>query len=197
MASTGDDRPVTTMSGRVPLAARAFATIGWLAAVVGGVAAVGLRVVDPTPVLSSPFGFGDVALVGFEVMGVAYASVGALLVVRRPRNAVGWWMVIIGVGYADGGLAAAATFSAAAHGTDGGRLAGVFGWLTVVLTTMGGLVFILPFIFPTGRGHTRTWDRLIRIGTIPSVLGLVILAIQPGPLHVFSSIQNPFGVGPD
>jgi hypothetical protein len=185
------------MSSSVPLAARVFAATGWLAAAVGAIGAVALRLVDPVPVLSSPFGFGDVALVGFEVMGVAYASVGAVLVIRRPRNAVGWSMVIIGVGYADGGLAAAATFSAAAHGIDGGRLAGVFGWLTVVLTTMGGLVFILPFIFPTGRGHTRTWDRLIRIGMIPSVLGLVIVAIQPGPLHVFSSIQNPFGVGPD
>jgi hypothetical protein len=181
-----------------PLPAKAFAAIGLVAAVVGGIGAIALRLLDPVPVLPSPFGFGDVALLGFEVMGVAFASVGALLVVRRPRNAVGWCMVVIGVGYADGGLAAAVTESAAARGTAGGlELAGVAGWLTVVLTTLGGLVFILPFIFPTGRGHTRTWDRLIRIAMVEGAVGVLVLAFQPGPLHVFSTIVNPFGIGPD
>jgi hypothetical protein len=191
---TAGPRPVRAA---VPLPAKAFAAIGWVAAVVGGIAAVTLRVLDPVPVVASPFGFGDVALVGFEVMGVAFASVGALLVVRRHRNAVGWCMVLIGIGYADGGLAAAATCSVVAHATDGGRLAGVIGWLALVLTTLGGLVFILPFIFPTGRGHTPAWDRLIRFSMIPMALGFLVLAFQPGPLHIFSTIVNPFGVLPD
>ena len=189
---------MTKDSSRVPLPAKAFALIGWLVVVAGAVGAIVLRRVDPAPILPSPFGFGDIALVGFEVMGVAFASVGALLVVRRHRNAVGWCMVLIGIGFADGGLSAAATFSAAAQGTEAGlRLAALTGWLTVVLTTMGGLVFVLPFIYPTGRGHNRLWDRLVRVGVAPWALVPVLLAFQPGPLHVFTTIANPFGVGPD
>jgi hypothetical protein len=189
---------MTSSTGAIPWPAKAFAAIGWLAAVIGAIGAITLRIVDPAPILPSTFGFGDVALVGFEVMGVAFASVGGLLVVRRPRNAVGWCMVLIGVGYADGGLTAAATYSAAATGTaEGLRLAGVMGWLTTVLTTIGGLIFALPFIFPTGRGHDRLWDRLIRISIIPWALVPLVLTFQPGPLHVFSTIDNPFGFGPD
>lgn len=189
---------VTARSGRVPLPAKAFATVGWLAAVVGAVGAVALRLLDPVPVVPNNFGFGDVALVGFEVMGVTFASVGALLVVRRPRNAVGWCMVLIGVGQADSGLTAAATYSAAAQAGDAGRrLAEMTGWLTVVLTTMGGLMLFLPFIFPTGRGYTRAWDRLARITIVTLALVSILLALQPGPLNIFPTIANPFGVGPD
>jgi len=43
------------------------------------------------------------------------ASVGALLVVRRPGNIIGWIMVAIGNGYAIGVFWAAVTFSLAAH----------------------------------------------------------------------------------
>jgi hypothetical protein len=190
--------PMTTAPSGIPLAAKAFAAIGWLAAVVGAIGAIVLRRIDPAPILPSPFGFGEIALIGFEAMGVSFASVGALLVVRRHRNAVGWCMVMIGVGYADGGLGAAATFSAAARGTaEGLHIAAVTGWLTVVLTTIGGLVFVLPFIYPTGRGHSPTWDRLFRIAIVPLAAVPLVLAFQPGPLHVFRTIENPFGVGPD
>ena len=105
---------------------------------------------------SSPasFGFGPTALVGMELLGVTFASVGALLVVRRPGNAVGWCMVLIGDGYALGGLSAAITGSAVADGPAGAATAGLAGWFTVFFTTIGGLVFGLGFIFPTGRGHT-------------------------------------------
>ena len=51
----------------------------------------------------STFGFGDSALVGFAVLGVAFASVGALLVdppARATRSA--GCMVLIGDGYALG-----------------------------------------------------------------------------------------------
>ena len=188
----------TTASARTPLPVTIVAAVGWGMAVAGAIGAVALRRLDPVPLLPSRFGFGDVALVGFEVMGVAYASVGALLVVRRPRNAVGWCLLLVGLGYADAGFFAAAASSAAALGTDAGRqLAGATGWLTLLLTTLGGLFFALPFIFPTGRGHNPTWDRVIRWAIVPGAITLVMLILQPGPLHIFTTIQNPLGIGPD
>lgn len=178
--------------------ARPYAVVGWVAALAGALGAMVLRIVDPVPLLPGVFGFGPTALVGMELLGVTFASVGALLVVRRPGNAVGWCMVLIGIGYALGGLSAAITGSAVAHGPSGAATAGLAGWFTVFFTTIGGLVFGLGFIFPTGRGHTPAWDRFVRIGALAFPIMLVVLfLIRPGPLHLFTTIDNPFGIGPD
>jgi hypothetical protein len=175
-----------------------YAIIGSVAAVAGAVGAITLRIVDPVPLLSGTFGFGVAALGGLVLLGVTFALVGALLVVRVPGNAVGWCMVLIGDGYALGGLAAAITGSAAADGPAGAATAAFAGWLTVLFTTIGGLVFGLGFIFPTGRGHTLAWDRALRIAAVISpVLFAILFLIRPGPLHLFPTMDNPFGVGPD
>ena len=178
--------------------ARPCAVAGVLAALVGAIGAIALRIADPAPVIPGSFGFGNVALVGFEVLGLTFATVGALLVVRRPENAVGWCMVLIGDGYALAGMTAVVTLSAVADGPSGAATARLAGWLTVFFTTMGGLVFGLGLIFPTGRGHTAGWDRLLRLMVITwPGLAVVLFLIRPGPLHVFGTIDNPFGIGPD
>jgi hypothetical protein len=175
-----------------------YAIIGSAVAVAGAAAAIALRIVDPVPLLPGTFGFGVAALGGLELLGVTFALVGGLLVVRVPGNAVGWCMVLIGYGYALGGLAAAITGSAVADGPAGAATAAFAGWLTVFFTTIGGLVFGLGFIFPTGRGHTPAWDRAVRIGAVVSpFLFTILFLIRPGPLHLFPTMDNPFGVGPD
>ena len=178
--------------------ARPFAITGLLAALVGAIGAIALRVADPVPVVPDSLGFSDPALVGFGFLGVAFASVGALLVLRRPENAVGWVMVLIGASNALACLTGAMTYSAVADGPAGAARAGFAGWLTVLFVMMGSIVFGLGFIFPTGRGHTPAWDRFIRIGAVALLCALVVLIlIRPGPLQVFASIDNPFGIGPD
>src|SRR6476660_7695274 len=79
-----------------PIAVRVLAAAGLLVTVGAALAAVGLRIVDPVPVVQSTFGFTDLSLVSFGVLGVSFASVGALLMIRLPRNAVGWCMVVVG-----------------------------------------------------------------------------------------------------
>ena len=178
--------------------ARPYAVGGLVAALVGAVGAITLRIVDPVPLIPDEFGFSDLALVGFEFLGVAFASVGALLVIRRPENAVGWVMVLIGAGNALAGLTGSVTSSAVADGPEGATLAGLAGWLTNLFVMLGGIVIGLGFIFPTGRGHTPAWDRFVRFGAIALLWMLVFLVlIRPGPLQVFATIDNPFGFGPD
>ncbi len=179
--------------------ARPYAVVGWVAALTGAIATIALRIVDPAPLLPGLYGFGPMALIGLELLGVTFASVGAVLVVRRPGNAVGWCMVLIGVGHALGGLSGAIAGSAVADGPAGAATAGLAGWFTVFfITTMGGLVFGLGFIFPTGRGHTPAWDRCIRFAAIGyPFMSVFVFLIRPGTLHLFSTIDNPFGIGPD
>jgi hypothetical protein len=183
---------------RTSLAAWVFVVAGMTATLVGAVTGVALRIVDRVPAIPDRFGFSDVALVGFELMGIAFAAVGSLLVIRRPRNAIGWCMVVIGVGYGLGGAMAAATFSIAAMATESAMQTARFtGWLTVFFTTIGGTLFIIPFIFPTGRGHTMRWNRFVRVCAISWPIALLMILFQPGPLHIFPTLRNPFGFGPD
>ena len=178
--------------------ARPYAIGGLIASLVGAMGAITLRVVDPVPIIPDALGFSDLALVGFEFLGVTFASVGALLVVRRPENAVGWLMVLIGAGNALAGLTGSVTASAVADAPTGTTLAGLAGWLTNLFVMLGGLVIGLGFIFPTGRGHTPAWDRFVRVGAIALLVVLVFMVLlRPGPLQVFATIENPFGFGPD
>jgi hypothetical protein len=176
-----------------------YATIGWIAAIAGGFGAITIRIVDPVPQLQSTFGFGDFALVAFAVLGIAFASVGAVLVIRRPGNVIGWLMVVIGDGYAVGIFWAAVTYSVAAHPSSLGWLdLQTVAWLTVLFTSLGGVVFALGFIFPTGRGHTPRWDRALKVAAMLSPFMLVtVFLLRPGSLHTFPTVDNPFGIGPD
>ena len=187
---------MTTVTRRL---ARPFAIVGLGVAWLGAVAGMAIRFVDPAPQIPSTFGFGDTALVGIGVLGVAFATVGALLMVRKPDNVIGWLMVIIGVSYAVGIFWSAVTLSLAAHPAAVGWLdLRVAGWLTVLFTTLGGLVFAIGFVFPTGRGHTPAWDRALRIAAILAPFMFVsVFLIRPGPLHLFPTIDNPFGFGLD
>jgi uncharacterized membrane protein YidH (DUF202 family) len=181
-----------------PLAARAFAVVGLGVTVVAAVAAVIWRLLDPAPIVQNTFGFGDLSLVSFGVLGITFAAVGAILTVRVPSNAVGWIMVIIGISYAMSALTAAITFSAIADGPAAAGTAALAAWFAVLFSTIGGLVFVLGFIFPTGRGHTLRWDRFVRASVVAlPIMVTVGLILRPGPLQVFPSIDNPFGYGPD
>jgi len=176
---------------------RPFAIVGLALALVGAVGAIALRLVDPVPVVATEFGFTDLALVGFCWLGVTFATVGGLLVVKRPGNAVGWCMVVVGVGYSIGALMAALTYSLVADGPSASGQAAIAAWLTVLFTTLGGIMFCLAFIFPTGRGHTPAWDRALKFFLVFGPLFLLMIVIQPGKLHVWKAIDNPFPFGPD
>ena len=176
-----------------------YAVLGWFAATGGALGAIAIRIADPVPQLPSTFGFGDAALVGFGVLGIAFATVGGLLTVKRPSNVIGWLMVVIGVGYAVGVFWAAVTFSLAADSSKADWLdVRLAAWLTVLFTSLGGAVFVIGFVFPTGRGQTPAWDRALKIAAILApFMFITVFLIRPGPLHVFQDIENPFGFGPD
>ena len=174
---------------------QAVALTGWAAAVLGGLAALAIRAVDPAPIVDNTFGMSPPGLVAFVVFGISWATVGALLMIRVPDNIVGAVMTLIGAGYALSILAAAVTFSASAAGN--ASLAQAAAWWTVLLSSTGGLTLYLAFIFPTGRGHTPAWDRVGRLFLAVLTVVFVWLLVQPGRLHLFPTIDNPITGGPD
>jgi hypothetical protein len=177
---------------------RAFAFGGLGLAIVGAVGAIVVRLATQAPFLPITFGFGPLAMIAFIIMGLSWASIGAFLVIRRPHNVVGLLMVVAGAGYSLSMLGLALTFAFAAEQSASGQdLAELVGWVTVLCTNIGAAVFAIGFIFPTGRAQSPGWARLIRFSW-PFVLVLGAgITFQPGPLHLFPTLENPFGFGPD
>jgi hypothetical protein len=178
-------------------APRVFAIGGVALAIAGAVGTAIVRFASPVPIISEAFGFGWGAMIGYLIQGVTWASVGGLLVLRRPENAVGWLMVPVGVGYALSQVTVSFASSFAAAGTaDGHRLAEIAGWVTVLLQLVTILHFAIGFLFPTGRAQSPRWGRFMWFFWAFAAVFVVASLIQPGPLQLIPDLNNPFGFGP-
>ena len=141
--------------------ARAFAGVGLGLAVIGAMGTVVVRIVAPVPILGA-FGFNQVVMIGYLIAGLTWASIGAVLVVRRPENVVGWLMVFVGVGYSLSQVSVSLTFAFIAEGTaQAERLAQVAGWTTVLLQLVTVFQLAIGFLFPTGRVQSPGWGRFM------------------------------------
>src|ERR671910_678878 len=151
-------------------------------------------------------GFWDDDTVVDNVTGVmlgvgfgAFAVVGALLVVRRPANAIGWILAAIGlmvsIFNAGGGYA---TFVVATRGRPdalavlGAWVANCYWFLMLALA-----LIYLPMLFPDGRLLSRRWLPVAVIGGI-STLGIVLPGALVDNLPVNElpgkGISNPIGI---
>ena len=89
---------------------------------------------------------------------VAFATIGAVIASRRPRNAVGWMFVAIGLFVAlsiSGGEYANYVFVESSGAYPGGYLAGwiyLWTWYPVI-----ALIVTLPLLFPDGRVPGPRW----------------------------------------
>ena len=176
---------------------RAFAIVGMALAILGAAGTVAVRVVAPVPIVGA-FGFNEVSMVGYLIAGLTWASIGALLVVRRPENSVGWLMVLVGVGYALSQCSVSLTFAFAAEGTpDGDRDAQLAGWATVLLQLVAVVQLAIGFLFPTGHVQSPRWGWFMRFFWSVVIVFVVISLTQPGPLQLIPGVQNPVGIGPD
>lgn len=178
-------------------APRTFAILGVGLAVVGAVGTAVVHYAADIPVAGA-FGFGKTAMVGYVIAGLTWASIGAVLVWRRPQNAVGWLMVFVGAGYALSQLSVSLTFTFLAERTaQGERLAQVAGWLTVLLQLVAIVQIAIGFVFPTGHVQSPGWARFMRLFWALAIVFVVISLTQPGPLQLVPAVDNPIGIGPD
>src|ERR1700761_526913 len=129
-------------------------------------------------------GYIDAGKLGFEaVMGVAivlYAGTGHLLMVRRPGNAIGLLLAVVGLllafemlteQYPLYGLVTAPGSLPAA------RLVGWFSVLAAVLAVF--LLLFLVLLFPDGHLPSRRW-RPVRTGFLVVMAASVVSQMQAG-----------------
>jgi len=136
------------------------------------------------------------ALIVFTVMAASLGFVGALVVTRQPRNAVGWILWASSVAVAASTVAGA--YSNLTVTLEGPVTPGTafIAWVSQVGLTpaITGIIIFIPLLFPDGRVLSRRWRWVAVYGA--TVIGLVLAAnmFAPGPLGDYPTIDNPFGL---
>jgi hypothetical protein len=142
---------------------------------------------------SSP---GGVA-VGLAVIAfiLVFASVGLVVALKRPANAIGWTLGLAAMAYALASLAnvyADWAFLVRHGDLPGATLAA---WLTAWVWNVAlgpGAIFPL-LLFPDGRLPSRRWRPVLWLAVAAIVLMAVSAALAPGRLGPYP-VDNPVGV---
>ncbi len=186
----------TSIPEKPPLKGR-WSAIAWsvwgLSLVFAGLGIVFLALSFTTPIGArwGPRGYA-------AVFAVAFASVGALIVPRHPRNGIGW--IFCYVGLMNGIqtlLEEYAVYALLAHpGTlpAGDWLAWMQTWFWVPAAMP---IFTLPFLFPNGRVLSPRWQLVLWLGGMTTALLLFGAAFAPVPLQSFDDRMNPYALGGD
>ncbi|MET1010860.1 MAG: histidine kinase [Actinomycetota bacterium] len=169
----------------------AWALVGVIAAIL--VAAIMLLVLGiGTPLPEASFGFKGWGVILASAFGVA----GILIAARVPSNAIGWILLVAGIGTA---IQEFATHYAQ-YGlyVEPGSLAGadVAAWITewIWIPYMAAVAMAIPLLYPTGRLLSRVWRYPLVIGSVASAIGALCFAFAPGDLGGYPGIPNPVGV---
>jgi hypothetical protein len=129
------------------------------------------------------------------IIAPTFATLGALIVVRRPGNVIGWIFLASGV------LVGVAMFSGqyakAALAVDGPALSegAVAAWISAqAQSAYVALILFLVLLFPDGKLLSRRWRPVAWAMGLFFAGSLAVGALSPGPFVDFPSASNPFGV---
>jgi hypothetical protein len=125
---------------------------------------------------------------------LAFVTVGALILSRRPHNAIGWLCWAMGAVVCLGSVG----FEAARRVADAPvsrpvALVLLVGSATFLVSLLG-LLPLLVLVFPTGRLPSRRWRAAVGVFAGGLVLYLGLFVLQPGPMGE-GLPANPLGVG--
>ena len=127
-------------------------------------------------------------------IGPTFATLGALIVSRRPRNFIGWLFLVPSV--ASGMQFFSGQYATVALSEMSWLPAGAYAaWLSTMLqsTSVFATLFLL-MLFPTGRLPSPRWRVVAWATGLAVAVFLVSLALAPGPIQDFAPAQNPFGI---
>jgi hypothetical protein len=126
-----------------------------------------------------------------------FATLGVLIVSRRPGNVIGWIFLALSITGSlqmfSGQYATVALISGSKQ-LPGGAFAA---WLsTLMQSTFVYPILFLVLLFPTGKLLSPRWRAVGWTAGLVVVASLVTLALRPGPIESFPSARNPFGGPP-
>jgi hypothetical protein len=126
---------------------------------------------------------------------LAFPLVGVLIASRRPKNAIGWLCLAIGLLWVLSGMADYYSYYGAA--TPGSvpfpvAMAGISNWIWVPAVGLLGTYILL--LFPDGRLPSRRWRPLAWLSGAVILLLSVGVMLAPGRLDNLRGVRNPFGI---
>jgi hypothetical protein len=126
---------------------------------------------------------------------LAFPLVGALIASKRPKNAVGWLCLAVGLLWMLGGLFDYYGYYGAA--TPGSvpfpvAMAGISNWIWVPAVGLLGTYVLL--LFPDGRLPSRRWRPLAWLSGALILLLSVGVMLAPVRLDNLAGVRNPFGI---
>jgi len=141
---------------------------------------------------------GTVSNVALILAFLAFATMGAVVAARVPRNAIGWLFLAIALLAAFSSLTENYAFHTAVEKPGslpfGVAVAWLYSWSwypTVIL-----LLFV-PLLYPTGRVPGPRWRPLLAAEIVLVAVVTVLYMLNPGPLDDEKSLPvNPIGLGP-
>jgi hypothetical protein len=159
--------------------------------------AVGLVFLVLNGSTETPNSIGSPAIDGvFAAFFLSFATVGALIAARQPRNPIGWLFLA-------GGVAAALEepllgWSTYALVTEPGWLPGGAAAALVAdavwLPSLASATLFMFVLFPTGRPPSLRWRPFIWVFTLDMAVYVVATLLNPGGLYFFPSVDNPIGI---
>ena len=133
-------------------------------------------------------------LVAFGVMTVTYSTVGAIIVSRRPKNAIGWILCALGFLFASGQFSGLYAFHALVARPGSLPAGEVVAWFAAWLAGPAwGLFPYLLFLFPDGSPLSRRWRPLLWVNGILIATSTLVGAFYSGPIG-FGALRNPLGI---
>ena len=133
---------------------------------------------------------GTLVFAGYVVFVLSFATVGALVASRHPRNPIGWLLLAAGLSYVIGGVA----ITESQHGGTGvpHELAAWLGnWVWIAGVGPVGTFGLL--LFPTGRLPSRRWRPVAWLAAAGLAGVIVGLATMPGAIPD-AHVDNPVGL---
>jgi hypothetical protein len=128
----------------------------------------------------------------------AFALVGAIVAVRRPRNPVGWFFGAGAFLWALGVLSSGLYWHMAFGRPDPPAAADYVAWLGTwsFLPAFTLLLALVPLLFPTGAAIGPRWRVVGWTAAVAGGLATLSNAFAPGPLDTadFPWVDNPFGI---
>jgi hypothetical protein len=131
----------------------------------------------------------------FVLFVIAFATVGALVAARQPRNPIGWLMCLAALSYAL--MGSADTYATGLREGSDVRPGSIFAawiasWGWVVAVGLANTFLLL--LYPTGRLPSRRWRPVAWLAAAGLALSVPGQALSQGGLEGFPDVENPLGI---
>jgi hypothetical protein len=132
-----------------------------------------------------------------EIVAIpGFATMGAVLTARRPRNPIGWVFLAVALGAAVEGFTLQYAIRALAIAPGSLPLGWFMAWLSQIVGPVGILpLALLLLLFPNGRLPSRRWRPLVWVLGLCTIFLTVGLALYPDPLDLGAGRQFPTPIG--